>query len=80
MLKEGIDGQKIAKDDKVAYRYTGYYKDGKKFETNEDPGDPIQAATIGKGQTIKCIEEGVIGLTLGAEVDLVCPPEMAYGS
>lgn len=34
----------------------------------------------GLGMVIKCWDEGFVGLKKGSKAELVCPPEMAYGS
>lgn len=59
--------------------YRGTLVDGTKFDASYDRGQPL-SFTVGKGQVIKCWDEGFIGLSKGAKADLICPPDYAYGN
>src|SRR5690349_20692309 len=48
----------------VAFRYTGWFPDGTQFGSNMESGDPI-VFTIGAGELIPGIEEGIAGMRPG---------------
>ncbi len=63
--------------DKVKVHYTGYLKDGKKFDSTR--GISPREFTIGEKMLISGFENAVIGMTVG-EIKKVCiPPDDAYG-
>jgi FKBP-type peptidyl-prolyl cis-trans isomerase len=53
--------------------------DGTVFDSSVSRNKPF-SFTLGKGQVIKCWDEGVAQMTIGSKATLTCPPEMAYGS
>lgn len=61
----------------VSVNYTGWLKNGVKFDSSE--GGPPLPFTIGQGRVIAGWEEGVQGMRVGGKRKLVIPPELAYG-
>ena len=71
-------GVEAARGDTVEVHYTGWLKDGKKFDSSKDRGKPF-AFTLGAGQVIQGWDQGVAGMKVGGVRKLVIPPELAYG-
>lgn len=76
-LIEG-DGDKVASGSQVTVHYTGWLWDGESFDSSWDSG---AAATFGlvTGQLIEGWVQGLEGQTVGSQVLLVIPPDLAYG-
>jgi FKBP-type peptidyl-prolyl cis-trans isomerase len=77
-IKEGT-GTAAAKGDTVDVHYTGWLKDGKKFDSSKDRGQPF-SFTLGAGRVIKGWDEGVVGMKVGGRRKLVIPAHKAYGN
>jgi FKBP-type peptidyl-prolyl cis-trans isomerase FkpA len=76
-VKEGT-GPAAAKGDTVDVHYTGWLKDGKKFDSSKDRGQPF-TFPLGAGRVIKGWDEGVQGMKVGGVRKLIIPPALAYG-
>ena len=61
----------------VKIHYTGKLEDGEVFDSSEGK-EPLEF-TVGEGKIIKGFEEAVVGMEVGAEKDIVIPPEKGYG-
>jgi FKBP-type peptidyl-prolyl cis-trans isomerase FkpA len=76
-LKEG-NGERARSGDTVEVHYTGWLKDGKKFDSSLDRREPFRFR-LGAGQVIKGWDEGVAGMRVGGKRKLIIPPELGYG-
>jgi FKBP-type peptidyl-prolyl cis-trans isomerase len=76
-LKEG-SGPAAKAGDTVDVHYTGWLKDGTKFDSSHDRGQPF-SFKLGAGRVIKGWDEGVQGIKVGGKRKLIIPPELAYG-
>lgn len=76
-LVEGT-GSTPARGQRVSVHYTGWLKNGQKFDSSVDRGKPIQF-TLGAGQVIKGWDEGLATMKVGGKRKLIIPPEIAYG-
>jgi FKBP-type peptidyl-prolyl cis-trans isomerase FkpA len=76
-LKEGT-GDTAKKGDTVEVHYTGWLKDGTKFDSSKDHGKPFPF-TLGVSRVIKGWHEGVAGMKVGGKRKLIIPPELGYG-
>src|SRR5579862_3965816 len=78
-LKEGT-GATASAGKSVSVHYTGWLaKDGKKFDSSVDRGQPFMFQ-LGAGQVIKGWDEGVSGMKVGGKRQLRIPPELGYGA
>lgn len=64
--------------DKVSVHYTGWLKNGTKFDSSHDRRKPFDFV-LGKGMVIKGWDEGVAGMMPGGKRKLVIPGNLAYG-
>ena len=75
-----LEGTGIAPDenDTVSIRYTGYWLDYRKFDTNLDLAQPL-AFIVGAGYVIEGLDEGVMYMKEGGRAKMVTPSSLAYG-
>lgn len=62
----------------VSVHYTGWFTDGKKFDSSVDREEPF-CFVLGEGQVIAGWDLGVAKMKVGDKVKLTLPPEFAYG-
>lgn len=78
MMNEG-NGELPTKGKTVVVHYTGYLKDGTKFDSSVDRGQPFEFP-LGAGRVIKGWDEGIALLKIGSKAMLKIPPKLGYGS
>lgn len=76
-LKEGT-GDEAKAGQTVEVHYTGWLKDGTKFDSSKDRNVPFKFP-LGAGRVIKGWDEGVAGMKVGGKRKLIIPPELGYG-
>lgn len=76
-IKAGT-GQVANDGDRVKVHYTGWFTNGKKFDSTVDANQPY-SFNLGKGEVIKGWDEGIAGMKVGGKRQLRIPPELAYG-
>lgn len=71
-------GQEVKDTDTVSAHYTGWVAStGKQFDSSWDRG---AASDFSLDQVIKGWKQGLAGQTVGSQVLLIIPPDLAYGS
>jgi FKBP-type peptidyl-prolyl cis-trans isomerase len=71
-------GKEAKAGDTVTVHYTGWLKDGKKFDSSKDHGQPFNFQ-LGARRVIKGWDEGVAGMKEGGKRKLIIPSNLAYG-
>ena len=77
-LKTGA-GRSPKKGEAVTVHYTGWFTDGKKFDSSVDGNEPF-TFVLGEHQVIAGWDQGVATMKIGDKVKLTLPPGLAYGS
>ncbi len=72
-------GKEAKRGNNVKVHYTGWLKDGKKFDSSYDRGTPFEFK-LGRGEVIQGWDRGVVGMKEGGKRKLTIPPELGYGS
>jgi len=78
VITEGA-GDTARAGQQVSVHYTGWLENGKKFDSSRDRNQPF-AFPLGQGRVIKGWDEGVAGMKIGEQRQLVIPAELGYGS
>jgi len=78
IIKENKTGQKIEAGNQATVHYSGYFKDGKMFDSSVERGQPFKLK-VGKGQVIKGWDEGLALLRKGEKAKLFIPYQLGYG-
>ncbi len=71
------DGKEARPHGTVSVQYTGWLKNGKKFDSSHDHGDkPVEFPL---DHVIKGWQDGIPGMKVGGKRKLVIPSDLAYG-
>lgn len=62
----------------VRVHYVGTLASGERIDSSYDRGNPVDF-TIGQGQVMKGLEDGVLGMRVGGKRRLSIPSELGYG-
>ena len=73
------DGAVATENQLVQVHYHGWLTTGQLFDSSILRGRPI-SFTLGIGQVIPGWDEGIAGMKVGGQRQLVIPPNLAYGS
>jgi len=69
--------QGAKKGDTVIISYIGRLEDGTVFDSTENK-NPLEF-TLGEGELIPGLEQGIVGMTLGESKTILIPMELGYG-
>ena len=73
------DGQNYpTRGSTVIVHYVGKLQDGTTFDSSRNRNEPFEFI-LGAGQVIRGLEEAAASLTKGQIINLICPPDYAYG-
>jgi len=68
----------VKKGDKIKVEYEGTLEDGTVFDSSKMHNAPLEF-TVGEKQLIQGFDNGVIGMKVGEEKELVIQPDEGYG-
>ena len=71
-------GEEAKKGQTVRVHYTGWLKDGTKFDSSVDRGQPFEFP-LGAGRVIKGWDEGVSGMKVGGKRKLIIHAQLGSG-
>ncbi|MBC8075186.1 MAG: FKBP-type peptidyl-prolyl cis-trans isomerase [Chloroflexales bacterium] len=71
-------GAEATNGKQLSVHYTGWLQNGTKFDSSLDRGEPLPLK-LGDGQVIPGWEEGLTGMKVGGQRQLIIPPNLAYG-
>lgn len=77
ILQEGT-GVLPDSNDIVVVHYSGFFLDGRKFDSSVERGEPL-TVPLGQRRVIPGWEEGLSLLKKGTKAKLIVPPALAYG-
>ena len=72
------NGDVVTTGDSIAVRYTGYFTDGRAFDSNVNFEEPLDLR-LGRGRVIAGWEQGIPGMRVGGKRLLIIPSALAYG-
>ena len=72
-------GVAAQRGDGLAIHYRGTLENGKEFDSSYPRGETLDF-TLGAGELIKGMDEGLVGLKVGGKRRLRIPPNMGYGA
>jgi peptidylprolyl isomerase len=79
MVVEEGQGDGIKINEKAYVQYSGYFTDGKKFDSSYDNGGKSFDFILGRKRVIAGWEKGVLGMKVGEKRRINVPYALAYG-
>merc|ERR1712228_198576 len=80
-VQKAGSGASVVKNATVTVHATGVVKEtGKKFWSTKDPGQQAFSYQAGVGQVIKGWDQGLLGMKLGEERQVIIPAHEGYGA
>jgi FKBP-type peptidyl-prolyl cis-trans isomerase FkpA len=77
------EGEEARAGQYVTVHYTGWLfengEKGEKFDSSKDRGRPFEFS-LGEGMVIRGWDEGVQGMKVGGQRQLLIPPQLGYGA
>lgn len=73
------DGAPASAGDTLAIHYRGTLDSGKEFDNSYDRGETLDF-TLGAGELIKGMDDGLVGMRVGGKRRLRIPPALGYGA
>jgi len=77
-IKIGTGAEAVANSN-VKIEYTGKLDDGKVFDATSRHNNEPLPFTVGGGQVIPGMDQGVLGMKVGGVRDITIPPDLGYG-
>jgi peptidylprolyl isomerase len=78
-LEEG-EGAEAQEGDALEVDYVGVlYDTGDEFDNSYDPGKMPIPVTLGQGGVIPGFEQGLEGMKVGGQRQIIIPPDLGYG-
>ncbi|CAO3587442.1 unnamed protein product [Absidia cylindrospora] len=71
-------GEQVKNGMKIGVQYVGKFVNGKVFDRTSSSGKPFKFV-LGKGEVIKGLDQGIVGMSLNGVRKLTIPPSLAYG-
>jgi peptidylprolyl isomerase len=78
VMQHNKQAQKVETGAKVNLHYSGFFKDGKMFDSSVERKQPF-SLVIGKGQLLPALEEGLMQMHKGEKAKFYIPYNLAYG-
>jgi peptidylprolyl isomerase len=79
MFQKNPSGEQAVAGTKVSVHYSGFFRDGKMFDSSIERGKPLDNLKVGAGQVIKGWDEGLSYLRKGEKAKIIIPYQLAYG-
>lgn len=73
------NGESASAGQTVLVHYTGWLRDGAKFDSSKDRDEPFEFP-LGAQHVIAGWDEGVVGMQIGGTRKLTIPPQLGYGA
>ncbi len=77
-IVKSTENAKVYSGDEVELHYTGYFTNGKIFDSSVKRGETI-SLQIGVGKLISGWDEGLLLMHIGEKYRFIIPPDLAYG-
>ena len=71
-------GPSVRLGNRVRVSYRAWLTDGTLFESTASRGGPLEFV-LGDGEVLAALDEGVVGMRVGAKRRLIVPSDLAYG-